>query len=52
VRAELLKEYLTVNGVDPKRMEIKAWGGKRPVVDKMHTQAENNVRVEIEILEN
>jgi hypothetical protein len=32
-------------------MEIKAWGGKRPIVDKMHTLAQANVRVEIEILE-
>lgn len=50
-RAEVIRAYLVANGVDTKRMQVKAWGGKRPVVDKLHTQAENNVRVEIEILE-
>lgn len=51
-RAEVIREYLLANGIDPARMQIKAWGGRRPVVDKLHTLAENNVRVEIEILEN
>ncbi len=51
-RAEAIKEYLMANGIDAQRMQIKAWGGKRPVVDKLHSLAENNVRVEIEILEN
>lgn len=51
-RAEVIKSYLIANGVDPKRMQVKAWGGKKPVVDKLHSLAENNVRVEIEILEN
>jgi outer membrane protein OmpA-like peptidoglycan-associated protein len=52
VRAEIIREYLQANGIEAKRMEVKAWGGKRPLVDKLHTTAENNVRVEIEILEN
>lgn len=50
-RAEVIREYLLANGIDASRMQVKAWGGKRPVVDKLHTLAENNVRVEIEILE-
>ncbi len=50
-RAEVIKEFMVANGIDAGRMQIKAWGGKRPVVDKLHTLAENNVRVEIEILE-
>ncbi|GIV37586.1 MAG: hypothetical protein KatS3mg032_1965 [Cyclobacteriaceae bacterium] len=50
-RAEAIKEFLVANGIEAGRMQIKAWGGKRPVVDKLHTLAENNVRVEIEILE-
>lgn len=50
-RAEVIKAYLIANGIDAKRMQVKAWGGKRPVVDKLHNLAENNVRVEIEILE-
>jgi outer membrane protein OmpA-like peptidoglycan-associated protein len=51
-RAEVVKEFLVTNGIDPKRMEIKAWGGKRPLYDKHSPQAQSNVRVEIEILEN
>lgn len=51
VRAEVIKSYLIANGIDAKRMQFKAWGGKKPVVDKLHSLAENNVRVEIEILE-
>ncbi|MBX2967306.1 MAG: OmpA family protein [Cyclobacteriaceae bacterium] len=51
-RAEIIRDYLLANGIDASRMQVKAWGGKRPIIDKMHTQAQNNVRVEIEILEN
>jgi outer membrane protein OmpA-like peptidoglycan-associated protein len=50
-RAELIRQFLTSNGVDPSRMQIKAWGGKRPIHDKHSTRAQENVRVEIEILE-
>jgi outer membrane protein OmpA-like peptidoglycan-associated protein len=50
-RAEAIRDFLAANGVSLSRMQIKAWGGKRPIVDKLHTLAENNVRVEIEILE-
>jgi len=51
-RANVIKDYLVSNGIDPKRMQIKAWGGKRPIHDKHSTRAQENVRVEIEILEN
>jgi outer membrane protein OmpA-like peptidoglycan-associated protein len=51
-RAEVVKEFLVSNGIDEKRMEVKAWGGKRPLYDKHSPQAQSNVRVEIEILEN
>jgi outer membrane protein OmpA-like peptidoglycan-associated protein len=50
-RAKVIREYLQAEGIDEKRMEIKAWGGKRPVKDKLGAQARSNVRVEIEILE-
>lgn len=50
-RANIIREYLISNGIDAKRMEIKAWGGKRPIYDKLSTKAQENVRVEIEILE-
>jgi outer membrane protein OmpA-like peptidoglycan-associated protein len=40
------------NGIEAGRMQIKAWGGKKPIQDKHGPQAQSNVRVEIEILEN
>jgi len=50
-RAELIRDFLVTQGIETNRMEIKAWGGTRPVYDKMSPQAQANVRVEIEILE-
>jgi hypothetical protein len=50
-RAIMMRQYLVEAGIDEKRMDIKAWGGKKPVYDKMSPQAQANVRVEIEILE-
>jgi outer membrane protein OmpA-like peptidoglycan-associated protein len=51
-RAGVVKDFLVSNGIDEKRMDVKAWGGKRPLYDKHSPQAQSNVRVEIEILEN
>ena len=51
-RAEVIREYMIDQGINPERMEIKAWGGKRPLYDKNHSLAQSNVRVEIEIIEN
>jgi outer membrane protein OmpA-like peptidoglycan-associated protein len=50
-RAEMIKDFLVTNGIDAARMQIKPWGGKRPIHDKHSTRAQENVRVEIEILE-
>lgn len=50
-RARVISEYLVANGIDAKRIEIKAWGGKRPIYDKHHAKAAENVRVEVEILQ-
>ncbi len=52
MRAELMRDFLVANGIDAKRIQIKAWGGKKPIYDKFHSQAQANVRVEIEILDN
>jgi outer membrane protein OmpA-like peptidoglycan-associated protein len=51
-RAMLIQQYLVENGVDAKRMEVRAWGGKQPIYEVDHAAAQANVRVEIEILEN
>jgi len=49
-RAEVIRDYLASNGVDPARMEVKAWGGKRPLYNRNSANAKKNVRVEVEIL--
>jgi len=50
-RAKVIRTYLQAEGIDEKRMEIKAWGGKLPLYDKSSPQARLNVRVEVEITE-
>jgi outer membrane protein OmpA-like peptidoglycan-associated protein len=49
-RAIVIKEYLVSSGISENRMQIKAWGGKKPIHDKHAVRANENVRVEIEIL--
>lgn len=50
-RAEVIKDFLVANGVAPARIEVKSWGGKRPLYDKNSVNARRNVRVEVEIVE-
>jgi outer membrane protein OmpA-like peptidoglycan-associated protein len=50
-RANIIKEYLIANGIENTRIEIKAWGGKRPLYDKHSVNAKKNVRVEVEMLD-
>jgi outer membrane protein OmpA-like peptidoglycan-associated protein len=50
-RALVIQNYLINQGIEPTRMQIKAWGGKKPVYEEDHALAQVNVRVEIEILE-
>ncbi|MBS1490114.1 MAG: OmpA family protein [Bacteroidetes bacterium] len=50
-RAKVIQKFLIAQGIDPKRMETKAWGGKKPIYDIDSQLAQANVRVEIEILE-
>lgn len=49
-RAKAIMEYLKSNGIEESRMEVKAWGGKKPIHDKHGSRAQENVRVEVEIL--
>ena len=51
-RAVIIRNYLISNGIDQSRIEVKAWGGKRSIHDKHSARAQENVRVEVEILEN
>lgn len=50
-RSYTIQHWLMEQGIEESRMEIKGWGGKRMIYDKHSSQAEKNVRVEIEILE-
>ncbi|HEX6224389.1 MAG TPA: OmpA family protein [Chryseolinea sp.] len=50
-RAEIVKAYLVTQGIEADRMELKGWGGRRPIYDKNSSNAKRNVRVEVEILE-
>lgn len=51
LRAETIREYLITNGIAGDRIEVKAWGGKKPLFDKNSVNAKKNVRVEIEFLQ-
>lgn len=50
-RAEVIRKFLIANGIAGHRIEIKSWGGKRPLYDKNGPNAIRNLRVEVEILE-
>lgn len=50
-RARVIRNFLISTGIEKERMVIKAWGGKKPVQHKNSAKAQENVRVEIEILE-
>jgi outer membrane protein OmpA-like peptidoglycan-associated protein len=51
-RAEVIRDYLASKGIDASRIEIKAWGGKKPLFDKNGQSAKKNIRVEVEVLSN
>lgn len=50
-RAETIQAWLVEQGVNPERMSVRGWGGKKMIYGKHDTQAHKNVRVEIEIIE-
>lgn len=49
-RADVVKEYLQSHGIDAARMEVKAWGGKKPLYNENSANAKKNLRVEVEVL--
>jgi outer membrane protein OmpA-like peptidoglycan-associated protein len=49
-RAGVIRDWLVANGVDESRIEVKAWGGKRPLYDKHSANAKKNIRVEVEVV--
>ncbi len=50
-RAYTIQHWLMDQGIAEDRMEIQGWGGKKMSYDKHSANADKNVRVEIEILE-
>jgi outer membrane protein OmpA-like peptidoglycan-associated protein len=50
-RARVIMEYMISEGIAADRLEIKAWGGKKPIHKTDSPLASLNVRVEVEILE-
>ncbi len=50
-RAFTIQQWLVDQGIPEGRMEIRGWGGKKMIYDKHDSQADKNVRVEIEIIE-
>jgi outer membrane protein OmpA-like peptidoglycan-associated protein len=50
-RAEIVRRYMIKNGIDPYRILVKSWGGKRPVYDRHSINAKRNLRVDVEIIE-
>lgn len=50
LRAEAIKNYLIDRTIDATRIEIKGWGGKRPLFNKDAGNAHRNARVEIEVI--
>jgi len=51
-RAQVIKDWLVAQGIDPGRIQTRAWGGGRMLHDKESQYAKRNVRVEVEVLEN
>ncbi|MFY9310769.1 MAG: OmpA family protein [Bacteroidia bacterium] len=50
-RAEAVRDYLVKSGIDKKRINIKGYGGRKPIVPepKNRKEGEKNMRVEIYI---
>ncbi len=51
MRADIIRQYLITEGIDGLRIQIKGWGGQRPLYDKNSVFAKKNMSVELEIME-
>jgi outer membrane protein OmpA-like peptidoglycan-associated protein len=49
LRAQAVKDYLVMHGIDPKRIKTYAWGGRYMLVDSESSYSKLNDRIEIEI---
>jgi outer membrane protein OmpA-like peptidoglycan-associated protein len=49
LRAESVRDYLIMHGINEKRVKIFAWGGRYMLVEPQASYAKLNDRIEIEI---
>jgi outer membrane protein OmpA-like peptidoglycan-associated protein len=48
-RCAVIKEWLVTQGIDANRIDVKAWGGKKPLYPPTSSDANKNLRVEVEV---
>jgi outer membrane protein OmpA-like peptidoglycan-associated protein len=51
-RALAIREWLLSKGIDPNRVDVKPWGGKKMLHEETSVHAKKNIRVEVEVIEN
>lgn len=51
-RALAIQEWLLSKGVEPSRVDVKPWGGKKMLHEETSVHAKKNIRVEVEVIEN
>jgi outer membrane protein OmpA-like peptidoglycan-associated protein len=50
-RGAVIKEWLITQGIDANRVDVKAWGGKKPLYPPTSSDAKKNLRVEVEVIQ-
>jgi outer membrane protein OmpA-like peptidoglycan-associated protein len=49
-RAEVVRGYLIDQGIESHRLQVKAWGGRKPIYESLSVRSKKNIRVDVEIL--
>ncbi len=49
-RGAVIKEWLISKGIDQNRIDVKAWGGTKPLYATKGPEATKNLRVEVEVV--
>jgi len=49
-RGELIRDYLRSQHIDANRIQVKAWGDKKPIYGRQSEQFKGNERTEVEII--
>jgi outer membrane protein OmpA-like peptidoglycan-associated protein len=50
-RAQVIKDWLVVQGISEDRIEVAGWGGVKQIYDKDSPNARKNARVELEVIQ-